>query len=72
MMKRLAEEGKQNSPNTTNNSSKIKVQDLVFIDKMNKTVVPSLTYITFSYNQEPSILKQKAPISSIFHPPIIG
>jgi hypothetical protein len=67
MMKRLAEEEKQNSSN--NNSSKIKIQELVFSNEMNEPILPVVTYITLSYNEEPPLLKHNAPVSSIFHPP---
>jgi hypothetical protein len=69
MMKRLAEEEKQNSSN--NNSSKIKIQELVFSNEMNEPILPVVTYITLSYNEEPPLLKHNSPVCSIFHPPAL-
>lgn len=70
MMKKLAEEEKQDS--SKNNSARIKVQELVFNDEMNRSVLPGITYITLSYNEDAPILKHSSPVSSIFHPPAIG
>lgn len=70
MMKKLAEEEKQDS--SKNNSARIKVQELVFNDEMNRSVLPAITYITLSYNEDAPILKHSSPVSSIFHPPAIG
>jgi hypothetical protein len=70
MMKKLAEEEKQNSSN--NNTIRIKIQELVFSNEMNKPCLPVITYTTLSYNEEPPLLKHNAPASSIFHPPALG
>jgi hypothetical protein len=67
MMKRLAAEEEQNT--SSNNTAKIRIQELVFIDEMNKPVLPSLAYVQLSYNEELPILKYSSPIASIFHPP---
>lgn len=72
MMKKLAEEEKQNSSNNTNNNTKIKVQELLFSNEMNKPVLPNISFITLSYNEEQPLLKHNAPVSSIFHPPALG
>ena len=72
MMKKLAEEEKQNSTSNTSNTIKIKVQETVFCDKINKPTFPQLTYAAPSYNEEPALLKYTSPISSIFHPPALG
>jgi hypothetical protein len=70
MMKKLAEEEKQNSSN--NNSAKIKIQELVFSNEMNRPCLPVIAYTILSYNEEPPLLKQTSPVSSIFHPPSLG
>ena len=70
MMKRLAAEEEQNT--SGNNTAKIRIQELVFIDEMNKPVLPRLAYVQLSYNEELPILKYSSPIVSIFHPPSIG
>lgn len=67
MMKKLAEEENRNA--TNNNSSKLKLQELAFSDKMNTPTPPAVPYITLSYNQDKPILKHASPASSIFHPP---
>lgn len=69
MMKRLAEEEKQNSSNSSNGPSKSKLQELVFSNEMSKPTLPLLTYVKLRYNEEPPILKHDSPVSSIFHPP---
>jgi hypothetical protein len=71
MMKRLAEEEKQNSPQNTN-TIKLKIQELVFNDEMSKLEFPSPTNYKTSYNEYPPILKMNSPASSIFHPPALG
>ena len=70
MMKKLAEEENQNS--TNNNAGKIKIQELVFSDKMNTPTLPAVSYITLSYNQDRPVLKYVSPTSSIFHPPALA
>lgn len=70
MMKKLAEEEKQNSP--ADNTTRIKIHDLVFSDEINKPCLPLITYTTLSYNEEPPILKHEALLTSVFHPPAIG
>lgn len=71
MMKRLAEEEKQNSQDNTNNTTKIKIQELVFSDEMNNPTLPSLTYTTVPYNEEPPIRKDNSHSSPVFHPPAL-
>lgn len=68
MMKRLAEEEKQNS---SNNTTKIKVQDFVFSDEISKPALPVPVIVRISYNAEPPIAKYVAPVASIFHPPAL-
>ena len=72
MMKRLAEEEKQNSENSTTNSFKIKIHELVLSDEIFRPVLPSPAIIVTSYNEEPPILKHTSPVASIFHPPALG
>lgn len=69
MMKRLAEEEKQNSSNSSNGPSKSKLQELVFRNEISKPTLPLLTYVKLRYNEEPPILKHDSPVCSIFHPP---
>jgi hypothetical protein len=71
MMKKLAEEEKQNS-SSNNNNMKIKVQELVCCNEMNKPGLPSPTCARLSYNEEPPLLKHDSLIGSIFHPPALG
>jgi hypothetical protein len=70
MMKKLAEEENQNS--TNNNSSKIRLQELVFSAEMNTPVPPAVSYITLSYSEVRPILKHISPTVSIFHPPALA
>ena len=72
MMKRLAEEEKQNSTNNTNNSSRVSTNEVLFCDEINKPTFPLLTYIVRSYNEDPFRCKPNSPVSSVFHPPAIG
>lgn len=70
MMKKLAEEEKQNSSN--GNTTRIKVQEVVFCNEINKPTLPAVAFINLTYNEEPPLLKHTAPITSIFHPPSIA
>lgn len=72
MMKKLAEEEKQNSSSNTNSNIKIKIQEQLFSNKMNKLALPVVAFITLSYNEEQPLLKHNAPAASIFHPPALG
>lgn len=72
MMKRLAEEEKQNSSNTTSNTSKIKLPELVFSNEINQPEVPSIDLIAAIYNEDSPIFIHKAPAGSVFHPPALG
>jgi hypothetical protein len=71
MMKRLAEEEKQNSSNTSN-TIKIQTLDLVFSNRIYKIELPTLVPTRISYNEDPPLLEYSAPIASIFHPPALG
>lgn len=70
MMKKLAEEEKQNSSN--GNTTKIKVQEVIFCNEINKPTLPAVAFLNLTYNEEPPLLKHTAPITSIFHPPSIA
>jgi hypothetical protein len=72
MMKRLAEEETQNSTNTTNNTSKIKIPELVFSNETTQLIFSSPVPTTISYNEEPPFFMDNAVISAIFHPPALG
>jgi hypothetical protein len=67
MMKKLAEEEKQNSPN--NSTTKIKIQEVLFSNEMNTTTLPVIACITLSYNEDRPLVKLNSPVSPIFHPP---
>jgi hypothetical protein len=67
MMKKLAEEEKQNSSN--HNSAKISIQDLFFSNDITQPELPSLKSTPLSFNEEPPIPNYSSPIASIFHPP---
>ena len=69
MMKRLAEEEKQNSSNNTNSTSKEKLPDQVFSHEIDQSTTPCIEYIKISYNEDLPISKHDAPVASIFHPP---
>ncbi|MGZ3940520.1 MAG: hypothetical protein ACXVBK_17245 [Flavisolibacter sp.] len=72
MMKRLAEEEKENTSNNTNNSPQVKVQEVLFCMDINRPAIPSLTCVTPVYNEKPCLFKQHSPIGSVFHPPAVG
>src|SRR5215213_8628353 len=72
MMKRLAEEEKQNSSNTNNNTSRIKIQESVFSNEIVQLLVPLPLSSAISYNEEPPVFVYSVPASSIFHPPALG
>jgi hypothetical protein len=71
MMKRMAEEEKQNSSNT-NNSIKFSIQDIVFSNEIYNPTLPLLNCKLLCYNEAPPIPKYDAPFASIFHPPALG
>src|SRR6188768_4226745 len=72
MMKRLAEEEKENSSNTSNNTSKIKIQELLFSNETNQPAMLLLIAPQLAYNEEPPYFIHGVPSPSIFHPPAIG
>jgi hypothetical protein len=69
VMKRLAEEEKQNSSDKTSNPSKTNSQEQLYSDEIDRTTVPLLIYSTSPFNEELPISKIEAPVFSIFHPP---
>jgi hypothetical protein len=72
MMKRLAEEGKQSSTNTTNNTSKIKMPELIYSNEVNQFLLPLSDISVVSYNEEPSTFIHRVPAFPIFHPPALS
>ena len=68
MMKRLAEEEKQNSEENST-SSKSKIQDVVFSNEIFKPQLPLLIKLKTVYNEERPLSKYSSPAGSIFHPP---
>lgn len=69
MMKKLAEEEKQNSEGNNNAPSKMKIQDIVFSDAIFLSVLPPMDKITISFNEDRPLSAYNSPIASIFHPP---
>ena len=67
MMKKLAEEEKQNS--SDNNTTKIKTPETVFYNEISNPVLPEVSFTIRSYNEEPPLKKYVSPVPSIFHPP---
>jgi hypothetical protein len=67
MMKKLAEDEKQNS--SDNNTTKIKTPETVFYNEISNPVLPYVTFIIRTYNEEPPLKKYISPVPSIFHPP---
>ena len=69
MMKRLAEEEKQNSSNTTNSTSKINIQETLFTTETYEPSIQLLTTFTTVHNEEPPVWIHQGPSYPIFHPP---
>jgi hypothetical protein len=72
MMKRLAEEEKQNSSSTTNHTFKISLPEVLFSNNTDQLTIPSLSLSASSYNEEPPVFIYDAPSSPVFHPPALG
>ena len=70
MMKRLAEEEKQNSSNS-NTGSNIKVSDVLFTHEIQTLCITNLPEEKTRFNSELILSKSSAYLSSIFHPPAI-
>ena len=66
MMKRLAEEEKQNS---SGNTIKISSQEQFFTNELIQVDLPTPNTIALLFNEEPPIPSYSSPIDSIFHPP---
>lgn len=72
MMKKLAEEEKQDPSNTTGNTSRLKLPELVCSNESNSLTIPSQALATSSYNEEPPFFMHEFPAFSIFHPPSLS
>lgn len=72
MMKRLAEEEKQNSTSNTNSTSKVKIPELIFSNEVKQFLLPSSDISVVPYNEEPSTFIRRAPAFPIFHPPALS
>ncbi len=72
MMKRLAEEEKQNSSSTTNHTFKINIPEVLFSNNTDQLTIPSLPLSASSYNEEPPVFIRNAPSAPVFHPPALG
>ena len=70
MMKRLAEEEKQNSSN--NSTTKISIQDLFCSNARIQLDPPLLHAALVSINEDPPISAYSTPVVSIFHPPAMA
>jgi hypothetical protein len=71
MMKRLAEEEKQNSSNTTSHASKIQIQEVLYHNEITQPEIPLLSFSSSTYNEEFPIFICNPPVFSIFHPPAL-
>jgi len=70
LMKKLAEEEKQNSSNS-NTGSTIKVSDVLFTHEIPTLCITNLPEEKTRFNSELILSKSSAHLSSIFHPPTI-
>lgn len=70
MMQKLAEEEQQQSSN--NNTTKLKIQEPVFTDQINKPVVPPPVTANTSYNQVRACTNTSTYAPSVFHPPAMA
>ena len=70
LMKKLAEEEKQNSSNS-NTGSNIKVSDVLFTHEIQTLCITNLPEEKTRFNSELILSKSSAYLSSIFHPPAI-
>lgn len=68
LMKKLAEEEKQNSSNS-NTGSNIKMSDVLFTHEIQILSITNLPEEKTRFNSELILLKSSAHLSSIFHPP---
>lgn len=72
MMKRLVEEEKQNSSNTTNHASKVQIQEVLYSNETTQLTIPLLIPSSSSYNEESPVFIHKVPAPAVFHPPAVG
>ncbi len=71
LMKKLAEEEKQNSSNS-NNPGKVKFQDIVFLESC-QVFSPAFSPLPEKkYADHLTVAKYPSPIASIFHPPALS
>jgi hypothetical protein len=71
LMKKLAEEEKQNSSNS-NNPGKVKFQDIVFLESCLVFSPASSPLPEKKYADHLTVAKYQSPIASIFHPPALS
>ena len=72
MMKRLAEEEKQNSSDKTNHTFKIRIPEVLFSNEPDQPAIPLLAPSASLYNEEPPVFIHNAPSFAIFHPPALA
>jgi len=70
LMKKLAEEEKQNS-SSSNTGNNIKVSDVLFTHEISTLCITNLPEEKATFNSELILSKSSAHLSSIFHPPTI-
>lgn len=70
LMKKLAEEEKQNSSNS-NTGSNVKMSDILFTHEIQTLCITNLPEEKTMFNSELILSKSSAHLSSIFHPPAI-
>ena len=70
LMKKLAEEEKQNSSNS-NTGNNIKVSDVLFTHEIQTLCITNLPKEKTRFNSELILSRSSAHLSSIFHPPTI-
>ena len=68
LMKKLAEEEKQNS-SSSNTGNNIKVSDVLFTHEISTLCITNLPEEKATFNSELILSKSSAHLSSIFHPP---
>ncbi len=69
MMQKLAEEEEQQS---SKNTTRLKVQEQVFIDQINRPLLPTPAIAGTSYNGSPAVANINTFSPSVFHPPAIA
>ena len=71
MMKKLAEEDKQNSQDT-NNTAKLKLPDVVFNHQGTQSGFCTPNDLPTEYNEYPPTRKHRGSLNLVFHPPALG